>query len=231
MSDAFLCVSQKLLESVEELTKISGKILVFPNMVSDKFILCNDKKKNEIFTFLSVGNLVKSKRHDIVIDAFCKAFTINDRVQLRIIGDGEERKFLENKVMKLNRGNQVILLGHLSREDVSKEMQRSDAFVLASEFETFGIVYIEAMASGNPVITFKNGGSNNLINKENGILLEENTVEAFSHAMRYMFENREKYNSYNISYSCISKYGKKAYKEKLYEIYNGVILKKQVSGN
>ncbi len=226
-SDAFLCVSEMLLETVEKITNNKGKGRVFYNMVSDKFGLSSHEKKDDSFTFLSVGNLIDSKRHDIVIDAFVKAFTVNDNVKLRIVGDGHLKNFLKCKVNSLAREDQIIFTGELTREDVVKEMQKSDAFVMASEFETFGIVYIEAMACGNPIITFKNGGSNTLVNKKNGIILEKNSVHTFSEAMKHMVKNRKIYNSVDISYRCLSRYGKDFHREELYKLYNSLINKKE----
>lgn len=225
-TDEFLCVSKRLLEVVEEITNNKGKGRVFYNIVSDKFKLGILEEK-ESFTFISVGNLIQSKRHDIIIDAFNKAFTTNDNVKLRIIGDGNLKDSLRTKVSKLNREHQIIFTGELSREAVVKEMQNSDAFIMASEFETFGIVYIEAMACGNPIITVKNGGSDSLINEENGIILEENSIDKFSNAMKYMIKNRKNYNSEDISMKCISKYGKNSYIKQTYELYNYLIHRKE----
>ena len=53
-----------------------------------------------------------------------------------------------------------------------KELQKSNAFVLASDYETFGVVYIEAMACGNPVIGTRNGGADDIINDACGFLVD-----------------------------------------------------------
>lgn len=226
-SDVFLCVSEMLLETVEKITNSKDKGKVFYNMVSDKFRLNSNENKNDSFTFLSVGNLIESKRHDIIIDAFAKAFTVNDNVKLRIVGDGHLKKNLKCKVNTLDREKQIIFTGELAREDVVKEMQKSDVFVMASEFETFGIVYIEAMACGNPIITVKNGGSNMLVNEKNGIILEKDSADTFSEAMKYMVKNRKNYSSADISYRCLSKYGKDIYREEVYKLYSSLIDRKE----
>ncbi len=222
-SDAFLCVSQKLIDSVEELTGVSNKVGLLPNMVSDNFRFYNKKDKNHRFVFLSVGNLIKSKRHDILIDAFSKAFSKDENVELRIVGGGLERKSLEKRVKDLHRDAQIIFTGQLSRDSVVNEMQKADVFVLASEFETFGVVYIEAMACGNPVITYKNGGSDNLIDEYNGILLKDNSPDCFCAAMQEIRGSIDTYNRCEISRRCISKYGSDAYYSKLYSLYRGLI--------
>ena len=61
-------------------------------------------------------------------------------------------------------------------DEVAEEMRRCDSFVLASEHETFGVVYIEALACGKPVIGTYNGGDEDIIKDYNGIIVEKNKI-------------------------------------------------------
>ena len=72
--------------------------------------------------------------------------------------------------------------------EVSSILAHADIFVLASRKETFGIVYVEAMAKGLPVIATKCGGPEEFVNKENGILVPVDNVEELSKAMLLMYK-------------------------------------------
>lgn len=224
-SDSFLCVSKGLLESIEQSTGIYNKCHVFPNLVNSMFAYGGRKDSNEKFTFISAGNLQKSKGFDKVISAFLQAFTLEDNVQLVIAGEGTERGNLEKIIKNSKRTSQIKLMGQLDRSKIANLLRKSDVFVLASEYETFGVVYIEAMASGLPVITQVNGGSNALINSDNGILLKDDSIQAYSSAMKEMMINIFSYDGRKISEDTIEKFGEKSYVHGLKTVYS-----KSISG-
>lgn len=78
---------------------------------------------------------------------------------LEIGGDGPEKTKLEELVTKLGINKNIKFLGQLTRDEVKNKMnEESSAFVLSSEYETFGVVVVEALALGKPVIATKCGG-------------------------------------------------------------------------
>lgn len=112
-------------------------------------------------TVLTCANFKKRKNIDKLILA-CKG-----RFDLTIIGDGKIRRKLE----KLN--NNATFTGWLSPEEVQKQMQKCDVFVLPSVGETFGMVYLEAMSQGCITVCTKNDGIDGIIKDgENGFLTE-----------------------------------------------------------
>ena len=84
---------------------------------------------------------------------------------------------------------QIKLLGRLSRLRTAEEVKNSDAFVLASVNEPFGVVYIEALACGKPVIGSRNGGAEFIINSSNGLLVDVDNREQLAKAMKYLYDN------------------------------------------
>src|SRR5690606_2632598 len=131
-----------LKESVKRITNSNKTIEIVPNVLSPHFNYDNDKEKDDRFTIISVGGLIKRKRHDLLIKAFAKTFGSDTKVKLDIIGDGEEKENLLNLIKSLKMENNIYLLGRLSREETALKMKRSHVFALPSKNETFGVVYI-----------------------------------------------------------------------------------------
>src|SRR5262249_57810624 len=79
------------------------------------------------------------------------------RCHLSIIGEGDKRREFEELASRLDLQSCVTFLGNRSREEVAIAMAGCDLFVMPSRYETFGVVYAEAMASGKPVIACAGG--------------------------------------------------------------------------
>lgn len=125
-----------------------------------------DKDKIRIIT---VSSLIKRKNIDKVIRAI--SLLNNKNITLTIVGNGKEKKKLEELTNKLNLQKQIYFKGHLRREAVFAELKFSDIFILPSEKETFGLAYLEAMAFNNIIIGKKNDGIDGIIkDNENGFL-------------------------------------------------------------
>lgn len=210
--DEFVCVSENLKRHVEDIVKIKERIKVYPNMVRDIFQY-KAKKKNP-FLIVSIGNLKYEKRMDLIIEGFCSAFTESDNVFLSIVGKGDEYDALNEMVEKKKRNHQIKLIGELGRDKVVELLKESHVMALVSEKETFGIVYVEGIISGNVVIGAHNGGADDIINKQNGVFISEFTGESVGIAFREVYNNYEKYQTEEIS-----KEGKRIYGEKAFVNY------------
>lgn len=214
----------------EIISKYKSNIEVIPNMVDcDKVLSIINKKNNlgeeEQFTFLSLCYLKKNKGVDILIRAFSTYFR-GKEVKLIIAGDGPERENLENLSKELGILEQVEFKGALNRDEVYKVMSNCNIFVLPSKFETFGVVLIEALANGKPVISTRNGGANDIVTDENGILVDIDDIEGLGKAMVDLKLNYNKYNEEEIRNSCINKYSKKIITRQLEKVYSELICKK-----
>ena len=131
-------------------------------------------KPNKVI--LIASSLKKLKKVDILIKAFSK-ITDKNGYLLKIIGDGPERKKLENLVENLDCNKNVIFEGEKNREEVLSLMEDSEIFAMVSSPETFGLVYIEAMAKGCITIGSKGEGIDGvIIDEENGFLCMPNSV-------------------------------------------------------
>ncbi|MEE9378488.1 MAG: glycosyltransferase [Candidatus Lokiarchaeia archaeon] len=116
--------------------------------------ISNSKKlfyNKKIIKFITIGSLRKVKGHKHLIDAFSEVKKQVPNSKLIIIGEGPLRRELEEKIKELNLINDVILLG-LKRNPYNY-LANSDIFVFSSLYEGFGIVLLEALACGLPIIS------------------------------------------------------------------------------
>lgn len=109
-----------------------------------------EKAKGDIW-IVAVGRLSAEKRQHALIDAI--KYLPDPRVKLVLVGDGPERKELEEQARRLEVTEQVIFAGNQPREEVAAILQHGDMFTLASyHFDNQPMVILEALAAGLPVV-------------------------------------------------------------------------------
>lgn len=197
---------------------------VIPNIVHDSFFAYPLRTKNsDSFIFIVVCLLTFNKRVDLLIQAFAKSFKGNNAVHLHIGGDGVERPVLEHLAKDLGVADQVRFLGMLNREQVVHEMSAADAFVLSSQHETFGVVLIEALALGKPVIATRCGGPEDIVTNKDGLLVPVDDVDALATAMQTLYVNRSNYHAESLRQSCRERFSEAAISQRLIEVYTEVV--------
>ncbi len=213
-----------LLDHIFNLDKNSFGVM--PNIVDiEYFNLPDCNRVTKPFIFLNVSFLTPKKGIDILIKAFNMAFKDNENVLLKIGGDGEQRQELEQLVNELGINNKVIFLGLLDRQAVKNAMHNANALVISSYYETFGVVAIEAMSTGLPVIATKCGGPEDIITSDKlGILINRGDINEMANALKYMYNNYKSYNQELIRKHTIENYNDQVIVKKLEKIYNKVLL-------
>lgn len=216
-ADSLIAVSPSLADRINK--NFRKKSTYIPNIVDLNIFKYEDKIKNNKFNFVSAGNLIDIKRMDLTIEAFYKAFGNNPKITLTIFGQGPQRKMLEVLIDKYKLNSQVKLMGLCSREKIAEHFKKSDCFVLASQSETFGVAYIEALAMGVPVIATKCGGPEVFINERNGLMIEVNDKRQLSKAMKYMYNNIDKYDREGIAIDIKENFSPETVAKKIIEVY------------
>ncbi|MBS4206750.1 glycosyltransferase [Bacillus sp. FJAT-50079] len=198
----------------------SSKLIRIPNIVdlSGFQIDRSNEKKERKFRFLSIAFLNKNKGIDLLIRAFEKVFK-HQEVELIIGGEGPEMDKLTKLTDDLGLSEQIHFLGLLDRDEVKKQMGMCDSFVSASEYETFGVVLIEALACGKPIISTKSGGPDEIVTDENGILVPTGDITALSVAMQKMINSYSTYSAERIREQCKERFGEEAIIRKIRSIY------------
>lgn len=224
-ADKLITVSTALQEKIKFHFDINS--LVVHNIADNEvFNFQNYPASKDEFVFISAGGLNYNKGFDILIKAFKNA-NFEKNIKLKIIGDGALKQQLEVLIQTENLSRQIELLGFMPRVSIAEIMKNCDAFVLASRSETFGVVYIEALNSGLPVIATKSGGPEDFINPTNGILVPVNNIPLLTDALKKMVSNIGNYNRSLISEICSKKFAPKTIANRLMQIYNQIIINKE----
>lgn len=195
---------------------------VIPNIVNTDYFYFRSRNRNtNNFIFVSVGNLIYRKGFDILVSAFGEAFNGNPKIKLKIIGGGKKiQKSLLKQITASGLTDVILLEGAKTREEIAEEYFRNaDAFVLASRNETFGVVFIEALATGLPVIGTACGGPEDIIDPGNGLLVPVDDAKSLADAMKCIYTNANTYDREHISHIAREKYSPQTIGQQIIEIF------------
>jgi glycosyltransferase involved in cell wall biosynthesis len=163
---------------VEKFSKISKEYV-------EKF---KEKYKIKSPSLLYVGRIHKSKGLQYVVDAIK-----NLDVQLVIVGnDAGYKEKLKKQIKKIGLENRIIFTESLNDKELNSAYYASDIFILFSGWEGFGIVIIEAMATGKPVIVSDRGALPYLVkNKKNGLVVPFKNIKKLEESIKFLIENKK----------------------------------------
>jgi len=166
--DYFIANSRTVAERIKKIYRRESVIINPP--VDCSFFKPSDQDQDY---FLVVSRLSPYKRIDLAVEAFKKL-----DLPLKIIGDGPARKKLEAAA-----GENIEFLGKIGDAELRQRLAGCRALVFPGE-EDFGIVPLEAMACGRPVIAFNGGGAQEtIIDGENGVFFESQTADSLMRAV------------------------------------------------
>lgn len=137
---------------------------------------------------VTVGRLVGRKAVDQLI-SIMEALR-NEPVRLLIVGTGPLEAQLKNQASEKQLGEKVIFLGQVGEKEKFRALQMCDLYVSTSQHEGFGLVFLEAMASGLPIVCYDHGGQTDFLKNEvNGFLVPLNDREGFLDRCRLLTRN------------------------------------------
>ena len=156
--------------------------------------------------------VLKKKREDFHLD---------------VVGYGPYREEYERMVINLGLSDKVKFHGMKTKREVAKFIKECEFLVLPSLYESFGIVLLEAMACGKPVITTLSGGQKEFVNENTGILVPAKDVNALASAIDYMLDNYHKYSPQRISKYVREAFSYKTIGKLLYNAYIELLTNKE----
>ena len=222
-ADALICVGEALKDSIISLTGCKKNIHIIPNMLLPEFSYDGNSPEHDGFRFIAVGRLSKEKGYDKLIQAFSNTFGDRKDVHLEIIGAGEEYMFLSELIKRYHLSDLVTLHGLVNRTDLAFCYRQCDALVMPSDYETFGVPAIEAMASGLPVIVTKQTGIARYVNDQTGIVIENNSIEMISAGLLQLYHNMNKYERNSISLYAKNNFSRSVIYEALNQVYDSIL--------
>ncbi|MEI7408832.1 glycosyltransferase [Pectobacterium aroidearum] len=163
--------------------------ITIQNFTESKNISIIDRTESK--RILAIGRLTEQKNFSFLIDAFNLSKLSELGWSLDIVGDGDEKQYLLDKIEKLNLNNNINILGFTKK--IGDFYQKSDIFCMSSRYEAFPMVLIEAMSYGCPVISTDcpTGPAEILQSYQNTQLVTLGDVEGYAKKLSDLALNRE----------------------------------------
>ena len=148
---------------------------------------------------LAAGRLTWQKGFDLLIDAYVPLARERPDWQLRIYGDGNRRQRLRRRILRHGVYNNVFLMGATRR--LGEFMSRASVFALSSRYEGFGMVIVEAMSKGLPVVSFDcpRGPGEIIDHERDGLLVASQDVPAMTRALRELMDDSDRRRRYGTA--------------------------------
>lgn len=220
-ASAVIAVSEKLANNIKELTGINCAVI--PNMINTSVFSKADTTEHKGFRLVTTSNLIPLKRTIDLIKSVELLSTNYPDISLDIIGDGFLKNELKQYVDTHGLSKRVLFHGYLPSEQIAKIYSISDCFALVSSTETFGVVYVEALASGLPVIATRCGGPEDFINNNNGLLIEVEDLQALQSAIIYMYKHATDYPKETLKQFAVDSFSPHAIVKRLVSLYQKFI--------
>jgi glycosyltransferase involved in cell wall biosynthesis len=198
---------------------------VVANVVDTDFFSPRDRPAldSETVRFSLIGRLApRVKGVDVALQAASRL--PRDRAwTIRIAGNGPERPGLERLTHELGLAERVEFLGYVQRPAIRGLLANTDFLLVPSRWETFGLVAVEAMAMGVPVIGAATGGLLAVIDSSTGVLVKVGDAESLREAMHSALEGTLRFDPNVLRASAESRFGVQAFLDRIDEVYARVL--------
>jgi len=217
-----IAVSPSLKKQVLEFEP-KASMEVIGNVIDDAFFAPAPvtPKQNSVLRFLTVALLTERKGIGYLLQAVKQlSQETSGKFEVIIGGDGPLRSDLERQAHNLGIMKYCRFTGELDRLEVRDWIRQSDVFILPSLGETFGVVLLEAMMCGKPVIATRCGGPEDLVTPETGVLVDVADSNALAKAMSNFIKSEHQFNSQNVRDNALERYGQTAFLDKIAQLYD-----------
>jgi len=184
-ADKLVSVSEFQYQTVTAVTdEFAGKMRVVYNGIdTEKFSPSARDSSGKAARMIFVGNLIEGKQIDILIKAIDRLKT-RFSLALDVYGSGPKQKQYQQLAQQLNLNHLVKFMGHIENDILAETLKNYNLLVLPSRYETFGVVLIEAMACGLPVVATAVGAVPEIVDSDEvGILAQPDSVDSLAQAI------------------------------------------------
>jgi glycosyltransferase involved in cell wall biosynthesis len=170
----------------------SDSVVLLHNAINVEAFKIDRKESNEVHRLINVGNFISKKNQSFLIDVIEEFKSKEHNLKLTLVGDGTTRGPIENKTSKLGLNDFIDFIG--KTDDVKSELQKNTIYVHSALYEPFGLVLLEAMAAGLPVVSLDGKGNRDLIEDgQNGFIVNQGDHERFVHCILQLIEDPSLY--------------------------------------
>lgn len=218
-----ITVSTPLQQRIKNVFGVQPDVLY--NMVGEEFTYTKSTHHGPM-RCITTGSLIYRKGFDMFVKAFAQLNLPKDQWEVTIVGEGPERKQLQQHIDEAGFQDNIHLIGKKSKQEIAKLLNESDVFVLPSRNENFSVAVLEALACGLPVVSSICGGIRECINEKNGLLFEVDSVQGLATCLKHMFYHHQEYNRQAIADDCQARFSSEVIAKQLTEIFEDVINKR-----
>ncbi len=198
--DMVIAPTPEIKEYLEEI-KVNTQIQVLPTGLPKDNFYPDGKKVAELrkellegrkYLFCTVARLAKEKNLEFILESLALYKKEKGMADFRfaLIGEGPEKENLQQQVRELGLSKEVCFVGEVPNTEIKNYCSASDLFLFASKSETQGIVLLEAMATGTPVLAVRGTGTQDIVKDGiNGYMVNE--IEEFTEKLIDILENKE----------------------------------------
>ena len=222
--DVFISTTKKQQQYLIQEGVSPESINVIPNFSRLSTVDSVSRYINDPTVIASYGRMVKKKGFDILLKAFAKAIKAGTEAFLCLGGDGVEKNNLQHLCDELGINNHVKFCGWVDSVDVF--LDAADIFVLPSLDEPFGIVVLEAMAMGKPIIATKSQGPSEILDDDTSYLVEVGNVDVLANTLSIAVTNKGERLKKAEKALCVfnNTYSKKAVVPKIVQLYKRIAI-------
>jgi len=170
-----------------------------PFLRADGNILRQSQGWQDDKVIISIGRLAHEKNWETLLRAAAQVYAHHPNMRLVLIGDGPDKQTLEALATELGIAERVSFTGRLPFEDIPTYLRAADMFSFASVTETQGLVTIEAMAAGLPVVAVDGSGTHDIVDHGKDGFLVENDSNALATAISEMLCNPQQMKQFGIN--------------------------------
>jgi len=227
LETAFVDASQVIAVSPGQAGRIRSfglpEPVVIPNFVDEDVFVPRKKNSSDPFVFLTVCSIVREKGVVDLLDGIARLGLRPGQAEFRIVGEGRDLAYCQQHAQALGISDLVVWCGRRLRPDIVAMFQDADAFVLPSHYESFGMVYAEAIACAKPVIATRCGGGEYIVNETNGMLVDVGDIAALAAALRRMIDHGDAFSAERIRADFMARFSKRAVLSLLKKVYESAI--------
>jgi glycosyltransferase involved in cell wall biosynthesis len=229
-STCHIAISESVRRTIEQYTGTMENLVVIPDGVDAfQFTLPGEAQKRKPNQILFVGAIRPVKGVDVLFRAMRLLADRSAQVELVVVGEAfygayrREEIRLKKMVSDLSLDDRIRFAGKQTPSELVRSMQESAALVLPSRAESFGMVLVEALACGTPVVATRCGGPEDIVDDQVGQLVPIEDPEALANAIERVLARRELFDPVRLRAHALAKFGLESVGERLKHVYHEAV--------